>query len=79
MMFLGSVLREILPATILLLVVLIAGGVVIMRARKMVKRKSNNELPFTMNQLRQLHKNREIDDEEFERAKATMIDNARKQ
>ena len=77
MMFLGSVLREILPATILLLVVLIAGGVVIMRARKMVKRKSNNELPFTMDQLRQLHKNREIDDEEFERAKKSMLKSLR--
>ena len=36
-------------------------------------------VPFTLDQLRALHAKGELSDEEFERAKASMIDNARKQ
>jgi uncharacterized membrane protein len=79
MTLLGSVLREILPATILLVVLVIIGGFIIMRARKMVKRSMKSEMPFTLSQLRKLHKRGELSDEEFQRAKVSMIDKARKQ
>ena len=78
MMFLGSALTEILPATILLLVVVIAGGIVILRVRKMIKGNCKNEPPFTLEQLREMHENGELNDEEFERAKAAMLDAAMK-
>ncbi len=77
MIFLGSVLREILPATILLIVLVIIGGVIILRARKMVKGSPKSEMPFTLSQLRKLHKRGELSDEEFERAKASMIKKAK--
>ncbi len=79
MNLLGSVLREILPATILLVVLVIIGGFIIMRARKMVKGSKKSEMPFTLSQLRKLHKRGELSDEEFQRAKVSMIDKARKQ
>jgi len=79
MTLLGSVLREILPATILLVVLVIIGSFIIMRARKMLKSSMKSEMPFTLSQLRKLHKRGELSDKEFERAKASMIDNARKQ
>ncbi len=79
MTLLGSVLREILPATILLVVLVIIGGFIIMRARKMVKGSMKSEMPFTLSQLRKLHKRGELSDEEFQRAKVSMIDKARKQ
>jgi uncharacterized membrane protein len=79
MTLLSSVLQEVLPATILLIVLVIVGGFIIMRARKMVKGTPTSEMPFTLSQLRKLHKRGELNDEEFERAKASMINKARKQ
>jgi len=79
MTLLGSVLQEVLPATILLIVLVIIGGIIIMRARKMVKGSPKSEMPFTLSQLRKLHKRGKLSDEEFERAKASMIKKARKQ
>ena len=79
MMFCGSSLSEILPATILLLVLVIIGAIIIFRVRKMAKDRYIQSVPFTLDQLRALHAKGELSDEEFERAKASMIDNARKQ
>jgi uncharacterized membrane protein len=79
MMFCGSSLSEILPATILLLVLVSVGGIIILRVRKMAKGRYIQGVPFTLDQLRALHAKGELSDEEFERAKASMIDNARKQ
>ncbi|MBT4584763.1 MAG: hypothetical protein HOC93_06755 [Phycisphaerae bacterium] len=79
MILLGSVLQEILPSTILLIVLVIIGGVIILRARKMAKGSPKSEMPFTLAELRKLHKRGELSDEEFKRAKASMINKARKQ
>ncbi|MBC8202689.1 MAG: SHOCT domain-containing protein [Planctomycetes bacterium] len=79
MILLGSVLRELLPATILLVVLVVIGGIVILRARKMVKGSHKDEMPFTLSQLRKLHKRGELSDEEFQRAKASMIEKTRKE
>ena len=79
MMFCGSSLSEILPATILLLVLVIIGAIIILRVRKMTKGRYIQGVTFTLDQLRALHAKGELSDEEFERAKASMIDNARKQ
>ena len=79
MMTLGSVLTEILPATILLLVVVVVGGIVILQARNRLKG-SNRELPpFTLSQLQELHNNGELSDEEFERAKSILAEAALKE
>lgn len=77
MIFCGSSLSEILPATILLLVLIIIGGITILRVRKMAKGRYIKGVPFTLEQLRSLHAKGELSDEEFERAKASMIHNAK--
>jgi uncharacterized membrane protein len=79
MIFCGSSLSEILPATILLLVLVIIGAIIILRARKMARGRYMQGVPFTLDQLRALHAKGELSNEEFERAKTSMIDNTRKQ
>jgi len=79
MMFVGSSLSEILPATILLLVLMIIGAIIILHFRKMARGRNDAGVPFTLDQLRTLHAKGELTDEEFERAKASMINNARKE
>ena len=77
MNLLGSVLTELLPVTILLVALVLVGGVIILRARKMAKGSLEEVMPFTLAQLRKLHKNGELSDEEFERAKSSVVNNAR--
>ncbi|MDP7008294.1 MAG: SHOCT domain-containing protein [Phycisphaerales bacterium] len=79
MIVLGSVLTEILPATILLIVLVILGGIFILRARKMLKSSSETTLPFTLEELRKLHAKGELTDEEFERAKVSMVEKTKNQ
>lgn len=79
MTLLGSVLTELLPVTVVLVAFVLVGGVVILRARKMVKNAPKEVMPFTLAQLRKLHTNGELSDQEFERAKASMVHKAREQ
>ncbi len=65
---------EILPWLLLLLAVIIVGGVVIFIARRYVqKNETSHGAGFTLHDLREMHAAGEINDDEFERAKAQMI------
>lgn len=65
---------ETLPWLLLLLGVVIVGGVIILLARRHVNRGADSPASgFTLHDLRELHKNGELSDEEFARAKTQMI------
>jgi hypothetical protein len=65
---------EVLPWLILLVGVIIGGGLIIFMARRYVHSSSAGQSGgFTLHDLRQLHEAGELNDEEFERAKAQMI------
>ncbi|MDY7108815.1 MAG: SHOCT domain-containing protein [Planctomycetota bacterium] len=72
----GSALfREVLPWLVALLVLAVVGGIVIMIVRRWVR--SSDAPPeegFTLHDLRQLHAAGRLGDEEFERAKAKLIE-----
>jgi membrane protein implicated in regulation of membrane protease activity len=71
----STAFRELLPGLIALLVLAVIGGIVIMLVRRWVR---SSEAPpeegFTLHDLRQLHAAGRLSDEEFERAKATLIE-----
>jgi hypothetical protein len=72
----GSALfRELLPWLIALLVLAVIGGIIIMVVRRWVRSPDGTpEEGFTLHDLRQLHAAGRLSDEEFQRAKATLIE-----
>jgi uncharacterized membrane protein len=75
----GQVLSEILPWLIVLAGVVLAGGVVIYFIRRSIKGDgdASGGGGFTLQDLREMHAAGELNDEEFERAKAQMIGRAK--
>jgi hypothetical protein len=74
----STAFREILPWLIALLVLAVIGGIVIMLVRRWVRSSDGpSEEGFTLHDLRQLHAAGRLSDEEFERAKARLIERVR--
>lgn len=67
---------EILPWLIALVALVCVGAVVIYVVRRMLGRPGGPPEGFTLQDLRRLHRSGALSDEEFERAKATVIGRA---
>ena len=76
-MFVGSALTDLLPAILLLFVIAIVGSVVILRLRKSIKSPPDRSMPFSLHSLRKLRDEGAITEEEFEKAKQSVIDHAK--
>lgn len=76
MVLCGS-LTDILPATVLIMAFTIGGSVLILRLRKMLKTPPKTSITFTMAELKQLRDDGAMSDEEYERAKQSIIDLAK--
>ena len=61
-----------------LLVIVVIGWFAIARIRSWMKDNSEAAQPFTLDDLRQLHRSGQLSDEEFERAKEMMIGSVRR-
>lgn len=73
-----AIFPAILPALIALLVLIIAGTIVLTVLRRSLKpRESDSVDGFTLHGLRELHARGDLTDDEFERAKAAVIERAR--
>ena len=71
----SSAFGELLPWLIVLLALAIVGGLIIMALRRRVR--SPHAAPsegFTLHDLRQMHAAGQLSDEEFQRAKAALIE-----
>lgn len=71
-----TLFSDVLPWLILLFGLVIAGGVIIFWARRSLQAAATqnaNAAGFSLHELRELHKNGELTDEEFERARAAII------
>ncbi len=65
---------EVMPWLLLFMGLVIVGGVIIMLARRLLNDTSASPRPgFTLHELRTLHTKGELTDEQFERARETMI------
>jgi len=74
----GNLFQQLLPWLIVLLITIVVGGVIMYLARRVAHgsdRKHN--VGFTLHDLRQLHAQGELTDEQFERARARMIASVR--
>tara|TARA_B100001964_G_C13932865_1_gene465373 strand:+ start:176 stop:448 length:273 start_codon:yes stop_codon:yes gene_type:complete len=72
-MLLGSGFAKILPALLLLLAFTIVGGVIILGLRRTLKKPPSNNIAFTLGDLKKLRNEGAITDEEYERAKQSII------
>ena len=73
-MILGSSFADIFPALLLLLVFAIVGGVVILVLRKKLKSDFKTTTTFTLGELKKLRDAGQMSDEEYERARQSIID-----
>lgn len=70
----SQLFSSVLPWLLLLIVVVIVGGVVMLLVRRWFTSESSREtIGFTLQDLRNLHAAGELSDEEYERARASMI------
>jgi uncharacterized membrane protein len=75
---LGSGYADVFPAIILLLVFTIVGGFVILAIRRKLKQPPQNSVAFSLGDLKKLRDDGSITDEEYERAKQSIIDSIKK-
>jgi hypothetical protein len=69
----GSLFIELLPWLIVLLAIAVGGGIVILWIRRSLKAQPDAPQGYTLEDLRRMHKAGELTDEEFTRAKETML------
>ena len=69
----GSLFSQVAPILLVLLVVVLVGAIVIYAARRAAQPGESSDVPFTLQDLRDLHAQGKLSDEEFARAKEAMI------
>lgn len=77
-MFLAVGFTDILPAIILLLAFTIVGGVVIFGLRRKLKQPPSTTIAFTLGDLKRLRDEGSISQQEYERAKDSIIASVKK-
>jgi hypothetical protein len=77
-MFLAVGFTDILPAIILLLAFTIVGGVVIFSLRRKLKQPPSTTIAFTLGDLKRLRDEGSISQQEYERAKDSIITSVKK-
>ena len=75
---LASGFADVLPAIILLLAFTIVGGFLILSIRRKLKQPPKNSVAFTIGDLKKLRDEGSITDEEYERAKQSIIASIKK-
>ncbi|MBC8309079.1 MAG: hypothetical protein ISR75_02155 [Phycisphaerales bacterium] len=73
-MILGSSFAAIFPALLVLLIFTIAGGVLILVLRKKLKTDFKETTTFTLSELKNLRDEGKMSDEEYKRARRSIID-----
>ena len=76
-MILASAFFDVLPATLILLAFVVIGGVIIFSVRKMLKSSTPNTETFLLSDLRKMLDTGAISEEEYERAKQSIINKSR--
>jgi hypothetical protein len=74
----STAFRELLPWLIVLLVLALVGGLIIMALRRWVRSPhATASEDFTLHDLRRMHAAGQLSDDEFQRAKAALIERVR--
>ncbi|MBC23793.1 MAG: hypothetical protein CMJ32_07770 [Phycisphaerae bacterium] len=70
-------LEQLIPWLGLLLLVVIVGGAFVLMIRRTTKSQGPGQGGFTLEDIRQLHRSGELSDEEFQKAREALIQQAR--
>jgi hypothetical protein len=69
----GRLFRSIAPWLAVLLLVVVIGGIVMTMIRRAMKQESSSQDAFSLQALRDLHAKGDLTDDEFARAKQSMV------
>ena len=77
-MYIASMFSELLPGIIILFIIAIVGSVIILQVRKMLYRSPDQSITFSLRDLERLRDDGSLSEDEYEKARQSIIDAARK-
>ena len=77
-MYIASMFSELLPAIIILFIIAIVGSVIVLQVRKMLHRSPDQSITFSLRDLERLRDDGSLSEDEYEKARQSIIDAARK-
>ena len=77
-MYIASMFSELLPAIIILFIIAIVGSVIVLQVRKMLHQSPDQSITFSLRDLERLRDDGSLSEDEYEKARQSIIDAARK-
>ena len=77
-MLLASALTEVIPATLLLIAITVVGFLMLMKLKKSLNSNPEQTTTFSLRDIERLRDEGQMSEEEYERARQSIIDAAKK-
>ncbi len=77
-MLLASALTEIIPATLLLIAITVVGFIILMKLKKSMNSTPEQTTTFSLRDIERLRDEGQMSEDEYERARQSIIDAAKK-
>ena len=77
-MLLASALTEVIPATLLLITITVVGFLILMKLKKALNFKSEHTRTFSLRDIERLRDEGQMSEDEYERARQSIINAAKK-
>ncbi len=77
-MLLASALTEVIPATLLLIAITVVGFLILMKLKKSLNFKSEQTTTFSLRDIERLRDEGQMSEDEYERARQSIINAAKK-
>tara|TARA_Y100001970_G_C14123427_1_gene797609 strand:+ start:22 stop:288 length:267 start_codon:yes stop_codon:yes gene_type:complete len=75
---LASALTEVIPATLLLIAITVVGFIILMKLKKSMNRTPEQTTTFSLRDIERLRDEGQMSEDEYERARQSIIDAAKK-
>ena len=77
-MLLASALTEVIPATLLLIAITVVGFLILIKLKKSLNSKPEQSTTFSLRDIERLRDEGQMSEDEYERARQSIIDAAKK-
>ena len=77
-MLLASALTEVIPATLLLIAITVVGFIILMKLKKSMNSTPEQTTTFSLRDIERLRDEGQMSEDEYERARQSIIDAAKK-
>ncbi|MCH2147464.1 MAG: hypothetical protein MK073_06580 [Phycisphaerales bacterium] len=77
-MLLASALTEVIPATLLLIAITVVGFIILMKLKKSMNSTPKQTTTFSLRDIERLRDEGQMSEDEYERARQSIIDAAKK-